>query len=480
MAEYLDKPPRASSTRVFRVSEINRSVRFLLEDGFSDLWVEGELSDVRRATTGHVYFVLNDERESAQIRGVMFRGDAVRSRARLAPGARVKMRGGLSLFEPRGQFQLLARIALPAGAGDLAAEFERVRKVLAAEGLLDAERKRALPLFPRVVGVVTSKESAALADIVRVASHRAPVRLVVADARVQGEPAPASIARAIAAIQRLPQLDVLIVARGGGSAEELWAFNAERVARAIAACRVPVVSGVGHEVDVTIADLVADVRAATPSNAAELVVPEHRVLIRQRAELARRAIRAIEVRFDRARLQLERIQRRLADPRSHVARVRARLTELHRNLQRNQDRHLRVRRARLEALEKRLRQCDPRATLAHHRTRLQVASTRLAGLSNVTAQKRNRVHEIRARLTSASPQHIRTLRGALARLHANLHALSPLAVLQRGYAIALHEGKAVRKAEEVPSGARLTIRVAEGEIAAKALNTESSRKRALR
>jgi exodeoxyribonuclease VII large subunit len=400
-----DEPAGAESERVWQVCEVNRAVRFELEGNWADVWIEGELGDVSRAGSGHVYFTLCDEKEPAQLRGVMFKSDARRAKARLEGGARVRMRGTLSLYEARGSFQLIARLAVPAGDGDLAAQFERVRKQLEAEGLFDVARKRPLPRLPRVVGVVTSAQGAALHDVVRVASGRCPVRIVVSDCRVQGESAPASIVAALEAVQRLPGLDVVIVTRGGGSAEELGAFNDERVARAVAACRVPVVSGVGHEVDVSICDLVADVRAATPSNAAELVVPDREALLRALEASARGLERAMEGRLGAERLKLER-------------------------------------------LSGRARRHDPRAQLGRDRRALEALGTRLAGTA------RRWLHDRHARL---------------GQLTARLDAMSPLAVLARGYAIALSErtGRAVVSADDVEVGEHLRVRLSEGELRAR-------------
>ena len=314
--------------RVFRVSEVNRAVRFTLEDSWANVLIEGELSDVRRAK-GHVYFTLNDEEDPAQLRGVMFQSDVRRTKAPLEDGARIRFRGTLSLYTARGQFQLIARSAKLAGEGDLAAQFRKLRAKLEAEGLLDPERKRPLPALPRVVGVVTSRTGAALRDIIRVAAQRCPVQILIADCRVQGDDASGSIVSALELIQQVHDLDVVIVSRGGGSAEDLWAFNDEGVARAIAACRVPVVSGVGHEVDITIADLVADVRAATPSNAAEIVVPEREALLRDVRSWERRLNQALDNRIGGLRLRLERLLRPLYGARRVVAPVRRELRELH-------------------------------------------------------------------------------------------------------------------------------------------------------
>jgi exodeoxyribonuclease VII large subunit len=437
-----------SEERVYRVGQLNRMVRLVLEERWSDVWVQGELSDVTHAGSGHVYFTLNDEAEQAQVRCVMFRSDARRSKAKLQDGARVQLRGSLSLFEPRGSFQLIARIALPQGLGEMHAQFEALRKQLEAEGLLAAERKRPLPKLPRLLGVVTSEHGAALHDIVRVASERCPVHIVVSACLVQGKDAPASIVRAIELIQRLPELDVVIVGRGGGAAEDLFAFNDERVARALAACRVPVVSAVGHEVDVSIADLVADVRAATPSNAAELCVPDRRALLSELASHSRALERSMEVRLQRSRLRLERLGRALHDPRAAVRDTRSRLEQA---------------RARLaEAMRERLR--GERSALAARSELLARRDPRL-----LCAQDRARLLELRGRLRAQAGSLCARKRAQLSEQAARLQALSPLAVLARGYAIALHEptGRALLRASDARSGDTLRLRLHDGQLRAR-------------
>jgi exodeoxyribonuclease VII large subunit len=431
--------------RIYRVGQLNRLVRLTLEERFAEIWVQGELSDVSHAASGHVYFTLNDERESAQIRGVMFRSDARRAKAKLQDGARVRLRGTLSLFEPRGSYQLIARIALPDGLGDLHVQFEVVRKKLAAEGLLAPERKRALPRLPRVLGVVTSEHGAALHDIVRVARGRCAVRIVVSPCLVQGPTAARSIEVALSDIQRLPDLDVVIVGRGGGSAEDLFAFNEERVARAIASCRVPVVSAVGHEVDVTIADLVADLRAATPSNAAELCVPDRRALVAELASHLRALERAFEVRVARARMRLTRTLRRLRDPRSLLRDAGGRLADARAQIAAAMHGRVRAERRSLALLLDRVARRDPRLTTAHDRARL---------------------HELRGRLRARGRALCARQRAHLSEHAARLNALSPLAVLSRGYAIALHErtGRALLRSGDARADDALRLRLHEGEL----------------
>ena len=445
--ERLQGQDHDGEERVFRVSEVNRAVRFTLEDNWANVLIEGELSDVRRAK-GHVYFTLNDEEDPAQLRGVMFQSDVRRTKAPLEDGARIRFRGTLSLYTARGQFQLIARSAKLAGEGDLAAQFRKLRAKLEAEGLLDPKRKRSLPELPRVVGVVTSRTGAALRDIIRVASERCPVQILVADCRVQGDEAPASIVSALQMIQRVDDLDVVIVSRGGGSAEDLWAFNDEGVARAIAACRVPVVSGVGHEVDVTIADLVADVRAATPSNAAEIVVPERETLLRDVRSLERRLNQALDNRIGGLRLRLERLLRPLYGARRVMDPVRERLAEF----------------------RQRLMRLDPRSVLRRDQRELAALTAKLKDAGRLRIRlRRDRLVALQFELKGRGRPMVREARAVHAELCAHLDALSPLRVLERGYAIALHEstGRAIRSQSEVKEGDRFRVRVSDGEFSAK-------------
>ncbi len=455
--------------RVFRVSEVNRAVRHTLEDHWGKVLIEGELSDVRRAK-GHVYFTLNDEEDPAQLRGVMFQSDVRRTKAPLENGARIRFRGTLSLYTARGQFQLIARSAQLAGEGDLAAQFRRLRDKLEAEGLLDQERKRPLPTLPRRVGVVTSRTGAALRDIIRVAAERCPVQILVADCRVQGEDAPASIVAALELIQRVEDLDLVIVSRGGGSAEDLWAFNDEGVARAIAACRVPVVSGVGHEVDITIADLVADLRAATPSNAAEIAVPEREVLLRDLRSWERRLQQALDNRIGGLRLRLERQLRPLYGARRVIAPVRRELRDLQAQLQQTQRSEQRARRERLAELRRQLMRMDPRSVLRRDQRELAVVTAKLRDAGRLPVRhRRDRLQTLEFRLKGRGRPMMQEARASYAELCAQLDALSPLRVLERGYAIALHEstGRAVRSRSEVKQGDRLRVRVSDGEFGAK-------------
>ncbi|HTU63652.1 MAG TPA: exodeoxyribonuclease VII large subunit, partial [Polyangiales bacterium] len=393
------KPPdNGDENRVYRVSQLNRAVRGLLEQRWGSVWVHGEISDFSLSAPGHAYFTLNDEDEPAQLRCVLFRTDVQRSKARLENGARVRLRGQLSLFSPRGTFQMIARIALPEGLGELHAQFERVRKKLEAEGLLAPERKRALPHLPRVLGVVTSLHGAALHDIIRVVQARSPTRIVISPCSVQGATAPASIANALRRIQKLRGLDALIIGRGGGSAEDLVAFNDERVARMIAACRVPVISAVGHEVDVTIADLVADVRAATPSNAAELAVPDRRVLLSELRTGQRRLAHAAEIYLGRARLRVANSSRRLRDPRQVLRHARGQLQPLEQRLHALLRGRLREAGAQLKQHEARLAKSDPQKALRRTRLVVKASEERLLALTRARLRvRRSQLQQLHAR-----------------------------------------------------------------------------------
>lgn len=463
---------RIRERQTLTVAGLNRAVRLELEHAFRDVTVLGEISDLTRAASGHVYFTLNDEAEQAQIRVVLFRSDARRSRAPLESGTRVSVRGSLTLYEARGTFQFLARSVEPVGEGDLQAQFRRIVEKLTAEGLLDPEKKRPLPLLPQCIGLVTSEHGAALHDVLQVARARCPVRIVIAPCLVQGSDAPRSIARALAAVSRVRGLDVVIVARGGGSVEDLWAFNHEGVARAIAACPVPVVSGIGHEVDTTIADLVADVRAATPSNAAELVVPARVELERRLSTHVRMLERCIEARIGKQRHGLAKAAARLRDPRRLLSRSAQRLDELDARLARAMRSELSARTVALDTIALRLAPHDPRARLSRQRAALAQLRTRCElSTKRWLTPETLRIAELEARCRRALTELLATRRHQLAAHAGQLSALSPLAVLARGYAIALSEetGRAVLAAEELAPGARVRLKLHDGEVRAQVI-----------
>ena len=432
--------------RILTVTELTASIRALLESGFGEVWVEGEISNCRVWNTGHMYFTLKDD--GAQLKGVMFRTALRYLRFKPEDGLRVVARGRLGVYEPKGEYQIVCEHMEPHGLGALQLAFEQLKKRLQAEGLFSTARKRALPSLPRRIGVVTSLDGAALRDILKVLRRRAPnASVLIRAARVQGEGAAGEIAAALRAIAQVPDVDVVIVGRGGGSAEDLWAFNQEPVARAIAASPVPVVSAVGHEVDITIADFVADLRAPTPSAAAEMVVAATEEFWGRIDRLGGR-LRAAAL----ASLQRRRSLVHVLANRRGLAAFHARLAlrgryaaELTHQLRAGAQGFLAARGRRFRSLEQRLEQRDLRRRFATIRAKLSVAD---AGLAGAVRERRHR-----------SDARFRALAG-------RLENLSPLGVLARGYAVCWNADRTaiVRSADTVDRGDVVRVTLADGEI----------------
>ena len=354
--------PASEPPAVLSVSELNEIIRGRLETGMDGLWVAGELSNVYAAPSGHAYFTLKDHR--SQIAAVMFRRYAERLRFRLEDGMQLVCFGRVGLYEARGAVQFYVEEAEARGKGALAVAFEQLKNRLEREGLFDRERKKPLPFLPRTIGIVTSLHGAAVRDMLAILGQRFPNRrVVIRPVRVQGEGAAEEIAQGIRELDGSGLPDVMIVGRGGGSLEDLWAFNEEAVARAIAAAEVPVVSAVGHEIDVTIADFVADRRAATPTAAAEMVAPVRRELAERLAALSGRLRRGVEGPMERRRESLRHWARRLADPSRGLRQGQMRLDDLSRRLLRRQEDSVSRLRERLGHLTERLRGVDPLAVL---------------------------------------------------------------------------------------------------------------------
>jgi exodeoxyribonuclease VII large subunit len=447
------RPPRRIERHIYSVAELTGAVRGLLESSFGDVWVEGEISNCRVWNTGHMYFTLKDG--SAQIKAVMFRTAVRYLRFQPEDGVRVVARGRLGVYEPKGEYQIVCEHLEPKGLGALQLAFEQLKKRLQAEGLFSAERKRALPALPRRIGIVTSLDGAAIRDILKVLRRRAPnASVLIRPARVQGEGAADDVARALKAIVRVAGVDVVIVGRGGGSVEDLWAFNEERVARAIAASPVPVISAVGHEVDVTIADFVADVRAPTPSAAAEMVVAAkdefcHRIerLTGRLRAAARSGLqrRRNAVHLLSSRRGLAAFPARLALRGRHAAELTHHLRGAARALIGRQARGYRLLRQRLEAR-------DLGRRLASIHSRLTAAESRL------TVAARRAQHRSDARF--------RALAG-------RLENLSPLAVLGRGYAVCWNADKTaiIRNAASAATGETVRVRLAHGELSCTVTDT---------
>jgi exodeoxyribonuclease VII large subunit len=443
-----DDEAREGERRVWTVTSLTAAIRTALESRFGEVWVEGELSNCRLwQQTGHLYFTLKDS--GAQVKAVMWRS-AVRSlRFRPEDGLLVLARGRLSVYDPKGEYQIVCERMEPQGAGALQLAFEQLKKRLAAEGLFAPERKRPLPALPRAIGVVTSLDGAAVRDIVTVITRRHPnVHLVIRPARVQGDGAAADIARGLEAVARVPGVDVVIVGRGGGSIEDLWAFNEEAVARAIAACPVPVISAVGHETDFTIADFVADLRAPTPSAAAEMVVAGQEEFRARIDRLAGRAAAATRRRIERLRDLTHRLSGRpgLAGWPARVALAGRRVAEATHQLGRA---------ARATMARRERRYNDLRLTLETYDLRRQIGAVR-ARVTRVDAA-------LKASAIAARTRADARFRDQAARLE----SLSPLAVLARGYAVCWNEDRTriVREASAVGPGDLVRVTLHRGELA---------------
>jgi len=445
------RPPPASvvpgphgERTVYTVSRLNTEARALLEESFATLWVEGEISNLARPRSGHVYFSLKDD--ACQVRCAMFRMHNRRLDFDPGDGMQVLVRARVSLYAERGDFQLIVQHMEEAGAGALRRAFEALKARLAAEGLFDVGRKRQPPLLPRRIGVVTSPSGAALRDVLSVLRRRFPsIPVLLYPVPVQGAEAAPAIARALDRAGARGECDVLLLVRGGGSLEDLWPFNEELVARAIARCPLPVVSGVGHEVDFTIADFAADQRAATPSAAAELVSPDAREWRARRDDALRRLAQRLRGRLRGERQALAWLLRRLRHPARHLADLRRRNVEL----------GARLRRA-------------MKARLAGARQRVEAARTRLAlhrPLERIAA-RRSRVGDLHARLARACAEDRRRHRERVHALLRALDAVSPQRTLDRGYAILTRDadGVVLRDPAEAAPATPVTARLARGTL----------------
>ena len=432
--------------RVYSVSDLNRAARGLLEGGFPILWLEGEISNLARPASGHLYFSLKDAQ--AQLRCALFRNRGMLLRFKPADGMKVLVRGRVSLYEPRGDFQFIAEHMEEAGHGALQRAFEELKARLGAEGLFDAALKRPLPEVPRSIGVITSPSGAAVRDIISVIRRRYPLaQVIVYPVPVQGEGAAQKIAAMLSLASARRECDVLILARGGGSLEDLWAFNEEPVARAIRASAIPVVSGVGHETDFTIADFAADLRAPTPTGAAELCTPDSEAWLRALVQDAARLVQA------KTRL-LQAWQQRLDW-------CMQRLEQLH------PERALRERGIRLLELQTRLSH-SMRAQLRHDRVRLSAVAAALR--EHNPAQRLRLAHDhiqhLGQRLDAATRARLLALQNRLSLALRGLDTVSPLATLSRGYAIVSDaaSGSVISRAAEVKTGQSIQARLADGSL----------------
>jgi len=443
---------------ILTVSELNATIRDLLENELQNVWVEGEISNARVWNTGHMYFTLKDG--ASQIKGVMFRSALRYLKFKPEDGLKVVARGKISVYDPKGEYQIICEHMEPKGLGSLQQAFEQLKKQLAAEGLFETSRKRPLPALPRRIGLVTSIDGAALRDMIRVLRRRYPnAHLVLSPTRVQGEGAGREVAHAIRKVARIEAVDVVIVARGGGSLEDLWAFNEEVLARAIVASPVPVITGIGHETDFTIADFVADLRAPTPSAAAELVVGRKDEFFAHIDRIGERLEAAIHHRLRRMETRLHALEARpgyagfpgrLAVRGRHVSELAAELRQrMGQSIARRSRRH--------ETLRRSLDQFDPRHRLAAVRTRL------------VSRE---------AQLQAAVRRRISVMQGRFGTLAARVDGLSPLAVLGRGYAVTWDASRTriIRDASTVKTGEQIHVTLERGELQATVTNAAEGRR----
>jgi exodeoxyribonuclease VII large subunit len=451
-----EREPTARERRrtVLTVSDLTANIRGILENAYAEVWVEAEISNCRLWNTGHLYFTLKDP--GAQIKAVMFKSDLRSVKFKPEDGLHVIVRGRISVYEPKGEYQLVCERMEPHGLGALQLAFDQLKRRLQAEGLFDAARKRPLPALPRKIGIVTSLDGAAIRDIIKVLGRRYPnAHLVIRPARVQGEGAAADVARGITDIVKVPGIDVVIVGRGGGSVEDLWAFNDEAVARAIVRSGVPIISAVGHEVDFTIADFSADVRAPTPSAAAEIVVARKEDFCNHIERLSQRLTGAVRGSIARLESRVHVLNRRpgFAGWPARLAlrgRYAAETTHALRHAARaSMSRRLRV----FQGLRLQLEHYDVRRRFGAVRSRL----VRVDGTLRAAATHRH--HRAEARLHNCA---------------ARLDSLSPLAVLARGYAVVWDESRTrvIRKASEVKSGDGVRVTLSEGELQCEVVKTD--------
>lgn len=434
-----DKNPASSRKSVLTVSELNRRARGLLEANLELMWVTGELSNVVRAASGHWYFVLKDE--AAQVRCVMFRNKAAAVGFVPQNGMQVEVNALPSLYEARGEFQLGVETMRRAGLGALYEAFLKLKAKLEVEGLFDPARKRPLPEFARRIGVITSLKAAALRDVLTTLRRRAPmIEVIVYPTAVQGAGAAAEIVAALELAGKRAEVDALILCRGGGSIEDLWSFNEEIVARAVAASPLPVVSGVGHETDFTIADFVADRRAPTPTAAAELLSPDREDLLATLTQRAYHLRRDMRHRLDMAGQRLDGARRGLLSPAEQLAAARDRLAQLGSALVRSATN-----------------------TVSEKRWQFTHAAERLQGRRPDVALRQEQLANIRRTLAQATARRLQTARQITEQLQVRLDLLAPQRTLERGYAIAtLPSGDVVRDAAQLARGAQVRLRLAAG------------------
>lgn len=441
-------PGEGGDAQVLSVEQLNLRIKQLLEDQVGVVWLRAEISNFKPHTSGHFYFSLKDS--ASQISAVMFRGSNSRLRFKPKDGLEVLVRGKITVYGPRGNYQIVCEMMEPVGAGALQKAFEQLKEKLKAEGLFESARKRPIPAFPRHVAVVTSPTGAAIRDILNVMSRRAKsVRVTVVPTIVQGEAAAPKIREALRTALRLPDVDVIIVGRGGGSIEDMWCFNDEALARDIHASPIPIISAVGHEIDFTISDFVADLRAPTPSAAAELVAKSATELTSRLSHLDRLLRVSLDRQMKTLKQKLDGLGRRLTDPRRRLQDLILRNDDLMNRLDLALKNLLKAKLHRVALLRQKLG--SPMELISSRRQRLQLGEMRLVK-SQATALDRKKARF--EKLTSL------------------LDSLSPLKVVDRGYSIVMLEGRVVKSSKDVKAGDLISVRLASGELQAQVTKTK--------
>lgn len=446
----MDLPQR----KIYTVSELTENIKSLVEKHYSSVWIHGEISNFKVAPSGHLYFSLKDE--NAQIRCAMFRIQSQFLKFKPHDGLSIIAWGRISVYPPRGDYQLLVDTMEPAGLGSMMLGLEQLKRKLEAEGLFAPSRKRPIPRFPSRVGLVTSPRGAAVRDMIRIIQRRSPgTHILISPTSVQGDRAPSEIVAALNRLCQVPDVDTIIIGRGGGSIEDLWAFNDEGVVRAVAECPIPIVSAVGHETDVTLTDFAADLRASTPSAAAELVVPDYRDLLELTNLLRDRLIRSMERDLDQRALALNELLQHLQDPRRMIRDRWQYVDELSERLITTVNRRLSTMRKELDVLRNRLRP-------EHLKRSLETKEHILEGL--VTRLKQSAGGFLKERFVNVQS------------LASRMDVMSPLAVLARGYAIAIDPltSHVIRQARQVEKGADVLLRLYQGKLVCRVLDRDLS------
>jgi exodeoxyribonuclease VII large subunit len=441
--------PKNEEPQVLSIEELNLSIKQLLEGQFNIVWARGEISNFKAHTSGHLYFSLKDSK--SQISAVMFRGFGSRLKFKPTDGMEVIVRGRVSVYEPRGNYQILCEMMEPVGAGALQKAFEQLKAKLKSEGLFETLRKKPIPTMPRHVAIVTSPTGAAIRDILNILSRRAPwLAVTVVPTVVQGDTAAEKISEALSKALRIPDVDVIILGRGGGSIEDMWCFNDEKLARAIAASPIPIISAVGHEIDFTIADFVADLRAPTPSAAAELVAKSSQEISHRLQQMQKLLGLSMQRYFKLWEQRLQLLTKGLVDPQKKLQDLNLRNDDLVTRLQMSMDRRISEQRYKLQILKEQM-------------------GTPLSSIQ----EKIKTVQYQHQRLQASLGHFVQIKKSQLQRWASVLDSISPLKVVDRGYSIIKQENKVIKDVKQVKKGDLLQITLAHGQIEARVENIKS-------